>query len=183
MHWFDRISLRAAEGEPAFNRRTAVKGAAAAAIAASPLASPLFARAASDLGAHLRESACQCQAEADSRATEQNKRLVEVFLTGQYVSGFGSVLVAAGLAGVLGGWVSSKLTCGKCVSSASGGLSGGGGSQCRAERGGCPPDGNPCAPGTTHCSDSLCCFGNDVCCGCGTYATCCIAEIGCTCCA
>ena len=41
-----------------------------------------------------------------------------------------------------------------------------------------------CPPGTGVCSQSLCCYGDDVCCLCastGNYV-CCVAVIGCTCC-
>jgi hypothetical protein len=182
MHWFDRISIRAVDGEPRFNRRAAVKGAAAAAVAASPLGSPLLAGAASDL--RRRQSACACQAEADRVAIEHNNTLLKTFALGGFLSGFGLVIVTAGLAGTLAGWVASKEGCGKCRSNPSGGLSGGGGggTPCRALGGVCPGPGPSCPPGTSPCSDGLCCFGSDICCACGANAQCCIVEVGCACC-
>src|SRR5207342_177560 len=116
--WFDRLSIRGLDDQPKFNRRTAVKGAAAAAVAVSPLGSPLLAGAASDPRLPLRQSACACQAEADRVAIEHNNTLLKTFALGGFLSGFGLVLVTAGLAGTLAGWVASKEACGKCRSNA-----------------------------------------------------------------
>jgi hypothetical protein len=52
-----------------------------------------------------------------------------------------------------------------------------------------PPATNPvtgqetCPPGTSPCSETLCCYGDDACCACGDRGpTCCAGVIGCTCC-
>jgi hypothetical protein len=46
------------------------------------------------------------------------------------------------------------------------------------------PSGTVCASGTTKCGATICCYGNDACCGCAATGglICCAAVIGCTCC-
>jgi hypothetical protein len=183
MTWFDRLSVRAAEGEPTFTRRTAVKTAAAGALATTPLASSAVAQ----VGVHLRESACQCQQEAERTAQRHGDAAWRQFIgpNGKRLlipNNF--MFISAALAGVFAGLAVAKLACGPCPSNPSGSLTGGGGGggSCRPRGGTCPPPGSGCPSGTSPCDEGLCCFGSDLCCSCNGVAQCCVAEIGCTCC-
>lgn len=181
-HWFDRLSVRVAEDETSVTRRTAVKAAAATAVAASPLGSPMLARAASELGAHLRQTSCECQDEADRLWADRAVHLFHGLFEYGGPIGLAGVYVAL-LAANLAQWGINKLVCGPCPSNPSGSLEGGGGAvPCRARGGTCPDPGPTCPPGTSPCAEGLCCFGSNVCCSCSGQATCCIVEIGCTCC-
>jgi hypothetical protein len=180
-HWFDRLSARAAGREPTFTRRSAVKAAAAGAVAASPLAS----RAAAEIRGQRRESNCQCQKEADKTAARHLDRAWRQFVgpNGKRLLVPNNFMFAsAAFAGIFAGQAAAKVACGSCNSNPSGSLTGGGGggTPCRPRGGVCPGPG--CPPGTSPCSEGLCCFGTDVCCVCGDHTQCCIVEVGCGCC-
>lgn len=181
-HWFDRLSVRAGDGQRPFTRRTAVKAAAAGAVAASPLVT----RAAAEAGALLRETPCQCQKAADKQfdlridGVRGQRNFQIAVLRGDMLT---TLFFLTAIAAIVADYYAQKLVCGACPSNPSGSLNGGGGGvPCRPRGGTCPGPGPTCPPGTSPCADGLCCFGTDVCCSCAGVAQCCIVEIGCGCC-
>jgi hypothetical protein len=192
-HWFDRMALRAAEGE-AFSRRSAFKGVAVGAFAASALNSPQVARAARHVEAKASESACRgCVfAVADSN----NRQVLNCYKTGGKASRFAKpkpkpapppkkpavpsadtiacILQVHAHTAVLLALCRTK----ECQNDPLPPIEGNPSSPAPGESTGCPVGTNNC-PGTP-----LCCYGSDLCCGCAAAGgtICCAGVIGCTCC-
>ena len=191
-HWFDRVSMRASGDEPV-TRREALKTAAIGTAAAGALVSPTVAQAAKAL--ERRQDACRCQEQARDRYNKSVDRLADLVVTpASLISPLPLVIFVVGGTGALVGLGLADLNCGKCNDSPSGGNHPAPPSftPCTTARGGlrrgpeCPGDGGgstDCPSGTTRCSDSLCCYGNDNCCTCKSGdLICCIADVGCDCC-
>jgi hypothetical protein len=179
-HWFDRLSRGAAAPETTrFDRRTSLKLAGAAALAASPLA----AGAAAAPTASAQLTSCD-----DCR-----KGVQDAFLAGlkrclapkKLLGPFAPVTAYACLWGVKISEFTGRARCKDvaCAPPPQPGAGGGGS--------GTPPpaSGSPCAPGTSACpagrAPVACCYGSDLCCPCASVPggyICCVDVVGCTCC-
>jgi hypothetical protein len=186
-HWFDRLSDRAASGNGSMTRRELVR-AGAGIGAAGALGSPLVGQAAGEAAALLRAGTCQCHDDADRRFKRAADSLVRSNGPTFLASPLNTLLFGLASGGLISGYVARKLSCGECRRSPSGTSTPAPPSHapCRAARGGVcvDPGGGEggCPAGTTFCSGGLCCFGDDLCCGCNGQPTCCVSAVGCACC-
>jgi hypothetical protein len=189
-HWFDRLSMTAAEGQ-GVSRRSAFKGAAAGVFAASALSSPRVARAA----AHLEVRAAQesCRGCVYRVVDSENKQVHKCVATGGKSSRFVKkkkkpkappIPSAETINCIMGAQLRMVILLDGCRTK-----------DCPNQGlppldGSTPSPGGPttsgCPPGTTSCSGTqLCCYGGDACCPCAGAdggVICCAAVIGCTCC-
>jgi hypothetical protein len=197
-HWFDRLAAWSAEEPDAgeerlLTRRQAVlatAGVGAAGMLGSPLLSKAFAE----------DPGCDCARNAYRKFDNAADRLENRYIHhgNPFLLPFTAPLFVIAYAGLLTGtYAGQQYHCGVSGSECSNIPSGkppppkaqpcthrGGmrmrGDQCGGGDVTAPPGGSGCGEGTTSCNDSsgLCCFGDDLCCGCN----CCIAVVGCTCC-
>jgi hypothetical protein len=202
MHWFDRMSEQFAAVPTETTRRSVLRGTAVAAVVA-PFAPGALAHANRWLRGSVAEEACsRCLGEAADELLKMTERCI-----GKKQKGAQLLPKAGGAKGGRGGKGSQSKKGAKaaesarrisCMSTAA--------VIYASERLGCqrrdcrgshsptaPPNVHPgeegggsgCPSGTTRCSGTLCCYGNDACCACATVeggVVCCAAVIGCTCC-
>lgn len=191
-HWFDRMAVAAADDGAGMSRRTAFKGAAVAAFAASPLAGATAARAAVEIEG--RASSLACEACVKGTINAHNKVMRRCDKTG---SMWGTVPKGKKKGKATPVSAAKRMACAMkereefahdinfCRTQ-----------PCAGEplqplevdpKSPFPPKpgGSNCPSGTTLCTNEICCYGGDLCCPCATSPSgfiCCVAAIGCTCC-
>ena len=194
MHWFDRMSKQFAAVPPETTRRGVLRGAAVAAVVA-PFAPGALAHANRLLKAQTGNERCvNClvQAAKKSQNAVYTCNGVNPFVTQLDPKGGGGKGGGKGKKGAKPSEAAKRAAClskaaktfleetTKCTRV-----------DCRNQGENAPvpapgrPEGSTCASGTTHCSGTLCCYGNDNCCACATVqggAICCVAVIQCSCC-
>ena len=200
MHWFDRMSKQFAAVPTETTRRSVLRGTAVAAVVA-PFAPGALAHANRWLRGTVAEEACsRCLGEAKDELLKNTERCF-----GKKQKS-GARLLPKGGGGGKGGKGSRSNKGTKAAETAKR-------TSCLAsnaavfafeslncQRRDCrgshsptaPPNVHPgeeggsgCPSGTIKCAATLCCYGNDACCGCATIeggVICCAAVIGCTCC-
>jgi hypothetical protein len=198
-HWFDRLATWTADGpaegeQRLLTRRQAVRAAATGAGTIGLLGSPLLGKA---LAEH---PGCDCARKVGDNADRTLNKLTDDLILNPLtlVSPLGAAIWLVAGTGLYAGALAKQLGhCGVAGQDCGPGLPSGkppppnaqpcthrGGRRMRGDQCGgdvtAPPGGSGCGEGTTSCNDSsgLCCFGDDLCCGCN----CCIAVVGCTCC-
>jgi hypothetical protein len=186
-HWFDRLCDRAASGNGSMTRRDLVKAAGVGIGAAGALGSPFVGQAAGEGSRLLRAGACACNDDADRRFRRQADNLVAGNGISFYFNPISTAILGVAGTALISGYVARKVECGACRRNPSGANTPAPPSHapCRARGGTCVETGDGgsgCPAGTTYCSGGLCCFGDDLCCGCNGQPTCCVSAVGCACC-
>jgi hypothetical protein len=186
-HWFDKLSVAVVDGERSVSRRGVLAGAAAAALAASPLGSRGVAHAALRLEA--RAAQATCQACINLTILSNNRDVKNCLRTGNpdgKVSrakkgknkGKASPVSAAKKLGCVARrhaeWVEDWKSCRR--------------NNCQGPA--LPPvesepGGGGCPPGTQSCAPTICCVIGDICCQCSASPTgyiCCVSVVDCSAC-
>lgn len=193
-HWFDRLAAWSAEDreggeEGLMTRRQAVRAAATGAGALGLLGSPLVSGAFGIGGGNSPQ--CKCWDKAIRINDKANASLFDNIGPAAVVSPAAQVVLLTGLLGTTSAFLGQVVHCGLCRDDPPleppppqfQPCTQRGGVRLRGDQcgGGTPepPQTGGCAEGTTDCGGGLCCFGGDLCCG----GCCCIAAVGCTCCA
>ncbi len=194
-HWFDRLAKTAAGDGGGLSRRGMLKTAGVAAFAASPLASPIAARAAIEIEG--RAASVACDACVTGTINAHNATMRRCDKTG---SMWGTVPKGKSKKAPRPVSAAKRLACAlKERAEFAHDLN-----FCRQNPcAGQPnrplvldpdspfppgtPGGTACPGGTNRCPDGSCCYGGDLCCPCASASgqggfICCVAVIGCTCC-
>ena len=194
-HWFDRLALAATGTGEEVSRRAVLKGAGAAAIAVSPLASPVAAGAAAKVEGRASATP-ECDRCLNFTINAHNARMRRCDKTGSLwadppkgkkrkkarpVNAAKRLACAVVQRGELARDLNDCRT-GPCRGQALKPIQQDPGSPFKPPGGGSPS----CPPGTTTCSDGSCCYGGDLCCYCihsdPPGFICCVASVGCACC-